>query len=153
MVSIIGAGAAGSSAAYWLSLANKRLGMNMGITVYENSSRIGGRSTVVHPYDDETLPPIELGASIFVKENRNMMRAAKEFNLTLRDHGDKSNRMGIWDGCTFVLEVGFHFHFYFKGKIELVRHSLDVSLDLLKEQYPRGGILYASHGVTGLGIR
>ncbi len=43
MVSIIGAGAAGSSAAYWLSLANKRLGMNMGITVYENSSWIGGR--------------------------------------------------------------------------------------------------------------
>ncbi|KLO11728.1 hypothetical protein SCHPADRAFT_941804 [Schizopora paradoxa] len=105
-VAIIGAGAAGSSAAYWLSLAKKRLGLNVAITIYENSTRIGGRSTVVHPYDDETLPPIELGASIFVEANKNMMRAAKEFNLTLRHFGDKTNRMGIWDGDDFVLELG-----------------------------------------------
>lgn len=34
-------------------------------------------STVVYPYDDESLKPIELGASIFVDANVNLVKAAK----------------------------------------------------------------------------
>jgi prenylcysteine oxidase/farnesylcysteine lyase len=49
---------------------------------------------------------VELGASIFVKANKNMMRAAKEFNLTLNKFDDDDNEVGIWDGERFDVKVG-----------------------------------------------
>ena len=43
---------------------------------------------------------------IFVEANRNMMRAAKEFNLPLVELANEAdNEMGIWDGNQFVLMV------------------------------------------------
>ena len=42
-IAVIGAGAAGSSAAFWLSKARARLGVNFEIDVYESGSYIGGR--------------------------------------------------------------------------------------------------------------
>lgn len=63
-------------------------------------------STVVYPYNDETnLPVTELGASIFVKANRNLMRAAKEFDLALQDFNDENEALGVWDGEQFLLQV------------------------------------------------
>lgn len=42
-IAVIGAGAGGSSAAFWLSKAKARLGVNFEIDVYESRGYIGGR--------------------------------------------------------------------------------------------------------------
>ena len=42
-VAIIGAGAAGSSAAFWIAKAKERFGLDIGVDVYEKSDYIGGR--------------------------------------------------------------------------------------------------------------
>lgn len=41
-VAIVGAGAAGSSAAFWISKAVERLGKDITVDVYESSDYIGG---------------------------------------------------------------------------------------------------------------
>ncbi len=43
-IAIIGAGAAGSSAAFWISKAKERFGLDLKVDVYERSSYIGGRA-------------------------------------------------------------------------------------------------------------
>lgn len=48
---------------------------------------------------------MELGASIFVKANRNLWRATEEFNLSLADFGEEEGEMGIWDGAVFRFRV------------------------------------------------
>ncbi|KAG9077132.1 hypothetical protein FS749_011013, partial [Ceratobasidium sp. UAMH 11750] len=97
-VAIIGAGAAGSSSAFWLSKARSRLGENITATIYEKGDYVGGRSTTTPPYGDETLAPVELGASIYVGANKNIVRAVKEYNLPIVDYGDENEETGIWDG-------------------------------------------------------
>lgn len=62
-------------------------------------------STVVYPYDDLSLEPVELGASIFVKANKNMWRAIEEFGLETTDFEDDDSTLGIWDGEQFLLTV------------------------------------------------
>lgn len=42
-VAIIGAGAAGSSAAFWISKAKERFGVDVEIDVYEQANYVGGR--------------------------------------------------------------------------------------------------------------
>jgi prenylcysteine oxidase/farnesylcysteine lyase len=42
-VAIIGAGAAGSSAAFWIERGRERLGANIVIDIYESESYVGGR--------------------------------------------------------------------------------------------------------------
>ncbi|KAG8713194.1 hypothetical protein FRC09_018986 [Ceratobasidium sp. 395] len=103
-VAVIGAGAGGSSAAYWLSLAKQRAppGTSLSVTVYEKDTRIGGRTTTVYPYNDTSYAPVELGASIFTPQNRNMMRAASELGLELVQFGGATPGLGIWDGKKFV---------------------------------------------------
>lgn len=44
-IAIIGAGAGGSSAAFWLSKARTRVGVNFEIDVYESKDYIGGRES------------------------------------------------------------------------------------------------------------
>ncbi|EPQ61030.1 FAD/NAD P-binding domain-containing protein [Gloeophyllum trabeum ATCC 11539] len=105
-VAIIGAGAAGSSAAFWIAKAKKRSGLEIDVDVYEQSGYIGGRSTVVYPYNNTKLPPVELGASIFVQANKNLWRASQEFNLTRYNFDDDNDETGIWDGEKFVLTIG-----------------------------------------------
>ncbi|KAF9479736.1 FAD/NAD(P)-binding domain-containing protein [Pholiota conissans] len=97
-VAIIGAGAGGSSAAFWISKAKERFGLDVEIDVYEQSDYIGGRSTIVYPYNDSSLPELELGASIFVEANKNLWRASDEFNLTRRNFREENYETGIWDG-------------------------------------------------------
>jgi prenylcysteine oxidase/farnesylcysteine lyase len=106
-VAIVGAGAAGSSAAFWISKAKERFGFEVEVDVFDRESYIGGRSTTVYPYNDTTnLKPIELGASIFVRTNKNLWRASDEFNLTRLDFEDEDSDMGIWDGQKFLLTTG-----------------------------------------------
>ncbi|KAF8203830.1 Prenylcysteine lyase-domain-containing protein [Pholiota molesta] len=97
-IAIIGAGAGGSSAAFWISKAKERFGLDVEIDVYERSDYIGGRSTVVYPYNDSSLPELELGASIFVEANKNLWRASDEFNLTRRGFHSENYETGVWDG-------------------------------------------------------
>ncbi|KAF8603876.1 FAD/NAD(P)-binding domain-containing protein [Ceratobasidium sp. AG-I] len=103
-VAVIGAGAGGSSASYWLSLAKQRaaVGTDVSVTVYEKDTRVGGRSTTVYPYDDTSYAPIELGASIFTSSNKNMMRAASTLGLDLVQFTAVAPGTGIWDGKQFV---------------------------------------------------
>ena len=42
-IAIIGAGAAGSSAAFWIAKAKERFGLDVGVDVYEKNDYIGGR--------------------------------------------------------------------------------------------------------------
>ena len=65
-------------------------------------------STVVYPYDNASLPELELGASIFVKANKNLWRASDEFNLTRRDFHELDYETGIWDGEKMLLSVRDH---------------------------------------------
>lgn len=59
----------------------------------------------MYPYNNTEYEPVELGASIFVENNKNMWRATEEFGLERIDFGDDDNVMGIWDGKEFVLTV------------------------------------------------
>lgn len=98
-VAIIGAGAGGSSAAFWVAKAKQRHGLDVDVDVYEAGPYVGGRSTVVYPYNDPVnYAAVELGGSIFVDANRNMHRAAQEFNLSVTDFKGEDGTMGIWDG-------------------------------------------------------
>ncbi|TFK57561.1 FAD/NAD(P)-binding domain-containing protein [Heliocybe sulcata] len=105
-VAIVGAGAGGSSAAFWIAKAKKRSDVEVEVDVYESAGYIGGRSTVVYPYENRELKPVELGASIFVKANKNLWRAAEEFNLTRYNFEEDDDETGIWDGEKFVLTLG-----------------------------------------------
>lgn len=123
-IAIIGAGAGGSSAAFWISKARERFGLDVEIDVYERNDYIGGSeytfhrfihvffhhtrylgSTVVYPYNDSSLPELELGASIFVEANKNLWRASDEFNLTRRDFHSENYETGVWDGEELLLSV------------------------------------------------
>lgn len=109
-VAIIGAGAGGSSAAYFLSKAQSKLeqlgfgAQGIDVTLFERDERIGGRTTVVHPYEDENLPAIELGASIFADVNKNLQRASKQFNLPIGAKLGEDGLTGVWDGQQFLIE-------------------------------------------------
>lgn len=101
-----GAGSAGSSAAYYLRNYADLFHLPVNITVFEETDHIGGRSTTVNVYDDPSQP-VELGASIFVEVNRNLMKAAEDFGLTTKAAGhdapnEAAHNLGVWDGSRFV---------------------------------------------------
>ena len=76
----------------------------MNITIYERSNYIGGRSTTVNAFNDPS-EPVELGASIFVQANRNLVSAANELGLNFKRSNasiQKSFKVGVWDGQNFV---------------------------------------------------
>lgn len=103
-VAIIGAGSGGSSSAYYIKQFQSPC-QRTKIVVYERASYIGGRSTTVNVYNDPS-EPVELGASIFVKVNRNLVAAAKEFGLSTDNVGDERPKedpktLGVWDGQEF----------------------------------------------------
>ncbi|KAI9779620.1 MAG: hypothetical protein M1839_007285 [Geoglossum umbratile] len=105
-VAIIGAGAGGGSAAYYLQRYTAKSGFKPSITVYERSSYVGGRSTTVNVYGDAS-EPAELGASIFVAVNRNLVNAAKEFGLPVGEASqsrpqEAPEKLGVWNGEEFV---------------------------------------------------
>ncbi|KAN0138475.1 Prenylcysteine lyase domain containing protein [Lactarius tabidus] len=105
-IAIIGAGAGGSSAAFWIAKAKERSGLNVEIDIYERSDYIGGRSTTVYPYNNTAYEPVELGASIFVDVNKNLQRATREFDLPRYGFEDQDGALGIWDGEQFLYTAG-----------------------------------------------
>ncbi|TFY73089.1 hypothetical protein EWM64_g10923, partial [Hericium alpestre] len=105
-IAIVGAGAAGSSAAFWIAKAKERFGLEVEVDIYDKNSYVGGRSTTVHPYDDLSYEPVELGASIFVKINKNLWRATEEFNLSRYDFEHDEGKTGFWDGEEFIFTQG-----------------------------------------------
>ncbi|GAB7351360.1 hypothetical protein MBLNU459_g2043t1 [Dothideomycetes sp. NU459] len=99
-----GAGSAGCSTAYYLRKYSEQAGIPLNITVFERDGHIGGRSTTVGVYDDENNP-VELGASIFVDINHNLVSAAKEFNLSTSSFSRAESDgplLGVWNGDEFV---------------------------------------------------
>lgn len=103
-VAVIGAGSGGASAAFYLNRFRHPCS-RLNITVYERSSYVGGRSTTVDVYGDPT-EPVELGASIFVKVNKNLVSAAREFALATQGFKPKMkelpNTLGVYDGQEWV---------------------------------------------------
>lgn len=87
-------------------------GLPVEIVAFEKSSYIGGRSTTVDAYDDPSLP-IELGASIFVGVNYNLVNATQELNLTVSSNSetariagdDKVDVLGVFNGQKLIFQV------------------------------------------------
>ncbi|KAL0580679.1 hypothetical protein V5O48_001320 [Marasmius crinis-equi] len=137
-IAIIGAGAGGSSAAFWIAKAKERFGVDVEVDVYEKNSYIGGRSTTVQPYDDPSLDPVELGGSIFVRANKNLWRATQEFNLTLNSFKDEGGDTGFWDGEKLLITASPNYRWrwlvgYVEDGLEIWNHltkanGVDVSL-------------------------
>lgn len=102
LIHLMGAGAAGSSAAWHLQKFAALLEISINITVFERSSYIGGRSTTVNAYDDP-LSPVELGASIFVEVNEILKNSSELFELKpRRSETEEAEVLGIWNGKRFV---------------------------------------------------
>lgn len=113
-VAIIGAGSAGASTAYYLRnyTSHLPLPVNLSITVFERDSYVGGRSTTVNVHDDPS-ESVELGASIFVKVNQNLVNAAEAFDLRTSSPDTtvyslsraRLPALGIYDGTSMVLTM------------------------------------------------
>lgn len=106
---LAGAGAGGSFAAYELRKLADEAGIPLNVTVFERASYIGGRSTTVNVFDHPAYP-IELGASIFVQVNHNLVNASRDLGLTVSaaDHArprEADESIGIWDGTQFVFTM------------------------------------------------
>ncbi|KAG2023145.1 hypothetical protein CC2G_000832 [Coprinopsis cinerea AmutBmut pab1-1] len=147
-VAIIGAGAGGTSAAFWIGKAKERFGLDVEIDVYDKENYVGGRSTVVYPYDDRKFKELELGASIFVQANKNLWRASDEFNLTRRDFQEEDYETTIWDGERFLfrfnggwwdtLKVLWRYGFNSPRKTDsLVKGMVDSYVQLYNKDTPR----------------
>ena len=104
-VAVVGAGSGGASTAYFLSQFKSPC-QRVNVTIYERNDYVGGRSTTVHVYGDPKIP-VELGASIFVEVNHNLVNATRAMGLTLQDYGSEelvglSRSLGVWDGESIV---------------------------------------------------
>lgn len=100
-----GAGSGGASTAYYISKFKSPC-ERVNITVYERSDYVGGRTTTVNVFDDPT-EPVELGGSVFVEVNRNLVSAVKEFGLGIQGFDDGKNgklkkSLGIYNGEEWV---------------------------------------------------
>ncbi|KAI3210596.1 hypothetical protein CBS147311_1371 [Penicillium roqueforti] len=120
-VAIIGAGAGGSFAAYQLRKLADEANIPVEITVYERESYVGGRSTTVNVFDDPAYP-IELGASIFVQINYNLVNASRDLGLTVNsaDHArprETAESIGIWDGTQFVFTLTNSYSWWNIGRL------------------------------------
>lgn len=103
---IAGGGAAGTSAAFWLRNAFPKE-EQLSITLYEKNDYLGGRSTVVPIKGNASVGFMELGASIYVPKNYNLMNATERFGLKRKRLAEESwngRGLGIWDGNSFLFE-------------------------------------------------
>ncbi|KAJ5835119.1 Prenylcysteine oxidase [Penicillium robsamsonii] len=120
-VAVIGAGAAGSFTAYQLRKLADKANIPVDITVYERESYVGGRSTTVNVFDNPAYP-IELGASIFVQINYNLVNASRDLGLTVNsaDHArprETDESIGIWDGNQFVFTMKNSYDWWNIGRL------------------------------------
>ncbi|KAK1142159.1 hypothetical protein N8T08_008085 [Aspergillus melleus] len=108
-VAVIGAGAAGSNTAYSLRNYADASSTPVDITVFERASYIGGRSTTVNVFGNPAYP-VELGASIFVQVNYNLVNASRDLGLGVSSASQSPPResedvIGVWDGKEFVFRM------------------------------------------------
>ena len=104
LIIVLGAGSAGASTAYYINKFGSPC-HSVNITVYERSHYVGGRSTTVNVYNDP-IEPVELGASIFVEVNHNLVSAVREFGLVSKSADEDApseppKSLGVWDGKEF----------------------------------------------------
>lgn len=103
-IAIIGAGAGGSAAAYYLQ---KYTSHGYNITVFEALDKSGGRAATVEVYGNSSRT-IELGASVFVRANKILVAATEEFDLPVEKYrsinSSETERVGIYDGNTVFLQ-------------------------------------------------
>ncbi|KIJ35920.1 hypothetical protein M422DRAFT_232724 [Sphaerobolus stellatus SS14] len=131
-VAIIGAGAAGSSAAYWLARAsNRSKEVELEIEVFEREGYIGGRSTVVFPHNSKAFQPVELGASIFVTANKNLIRAAQEFGLTLTAPGGELGGLEFGMGRVFGFSQADDARLVARYGLDSITRTQDLTQDML----------------------
>lgn len=121
LISLIGAGAGGSFAAYQLRKLADESNTPLDITVYERESYVGGRSTTVNVFENPAYP-IELGASIFVEINYNLVNASRDLGLTVRSADNERPReadesIGIWDGRQFVFTLKNSYSWWNIGRL------------------------------------
>ncbi|TGZ55281.1 hypothetical protein CRM22_010452 [Opisthorchis felineus] len=90
-VAIVGGGMAGSTAAYYL---RQLFGSRVGITLFEQSGRIGGRMKSI----DFAGQREEVGASIFHESNQYMLTFAKQFGLGITDESKSDDRIMFYAG-------------------------------------------------------
>ena len=127
-----GAGAAGSSSAYNLQRYANASGVDVDITVFERESYVGGRSRTVNVFGDPEHP-VEVGGSIFVSVNYNLVNATRDLGLnTTADestaktssHDVAEDYVGIWDGRDgFILTIDDSLSWWSIGKL-LWRYGL-----------------------------
>lgn len=104
-----GAGAAGSNTAYSLRKYADSSSTPVNITVFERAPYIGGRSTTVNVFGNPAYP-IELGASIFVQVNYNLVNASRDLGLVVKSASqarpkESEDVIGVWDGKEFVFRM------------------------------------------------
>jgi len=158
-IAIIGAGAAGTSTSYHLRKFANQAHLPLNITIFDRNPYIGGRSTTVNAYGDESQP-VELGASIYVAENKILVDAIDEFNLSSSEPDimvatDDSNApaLGIFDGAQFVYtmqggswwdiaKLGWHYGFYTVYRAQaLMKETVSKFMRLYDEPlFPWGGL-------------
>ncbi|KAI0244444.1 hypothetical protein L0F63_002224 [Massospora cicadina] len=105
-VAIIGAGAGGSSAAYFMSQYAKLnpYGPRINIQVFEKSGRVGGRA--LPRFFGTHHDKYELGALAFVPVNYNLVNASRDFGIALEPVTIKNFSIGLYDGEKFVARHG-----------------------------------------------
>lgn len=113
------------------------MGLATDVTIYDSNEYVGGRSTVLWPWNDDPLhnpsdrrlstdavageeddvDPVEMGASIFVAANKNMQKARRNFGL-VEPYGGEEGNTAIWDGEQWVFEEtnGFGWDWWHKAK-------------------------------------
>ncbi|MDJ0866106.1 MAG: FAD-dependent oxidoreductase [Myxococcota bacterium] len=101
-VAVVGAGIAGSSAAWFL---RRGLGAGAAITVYERDPRVGGRLATL----DVGGTPVEAGGTIIHETNRYMAGFVNRLGLQRvephqRDAGGGES-VGVWDGRRLVFRT------------------------------------------------
>ncbi|KAG6010567.1 hypothetical protein E4U21_005920 [Claviceps maximensis] len=149
-IAIIGAGAAGSSAAYHLRKYAEEEGLILNVTLFEKTDRIGGRTLTVSPFDDPQQQPVELGASIFIKDNHIMYNASQKFGLNFKELTvcEPTDYTAIWDGETIVFrseklrpwwwdaaKLFFKYGLAPYRAVQLVKRSVGTFLQLYEEPY------------------
>lgn len=105
-IAIIGAGAGGTAAAYYLQ---KYTDHGYDITIFDRDQRVGGRTTTTGIYGNNSRP-FEVGGSVYVAANLILCKAADDFNLTLRAYrlllaeNPQLSQVGVYDGSSIILE-------------------------------------------------
>jgi prenylcysteine oxidase/farnesylcysteine lyase len=98
--------------------------VNVNITLFERTDRIGGRTRTINAFDDPSQP-FEQGASIFVQINHVLYDSMIKFGLTPRDPDVSSDPLfGIWDGDKFVLAIDANAPSWWNSLKVLFRYGL-----------------------------